>query len=131
MTNKLSLLDRKFLAACKISAEPLRYSDFSFLKACGVDPTLTPEEYRDANMHRDISPCRDCAATTFQQHAKTCRHRVALGDTVQSMAALGIPITRENYLRLAFAGNPPTPPFDGELAEALPDWVRRAFEGED
>jgi hypothetical protein len=81
-------------------------------------------------MHRDISPCRDCAATTFQQHAKTCRHRVALGDTVQSMAALGIPITRENYLRLAFAGNPPTPPFDGELAEALPDWVRRAFEGE-
>ena len=45
--------------------------------------------------------------------------------------APGIPVTAKNALRLAFAGDPPTPPFARELAAQLPDWVRRAFGSDD
>ena len=51
--------------------------------------------------------------------------------TVMLLRLAGIPVTAENWLRLAFAGDPPTPPFDGELAAELPDWVRRAFDSDD
>lgn len=51
--------------------------------------------------------------------------------TVMLLRQAGIPVTAENWLTLAFAGHPPTPPFDGELAAELPDWVRRAFESDD
>ena len=52
-------------------------------------------------------------------------------DTVTLLRLAGIPVTAENWLRLAFAGDPPTPPFDGELAAELPDWVRRTFDSDD
>jgi hypothetical protein len=39
--------------------------------------------------------------------------------TVKLLKELGIPVTRENYLRLAFAGNPPQE-LDGELEAELP-----------
>jgi ribosomal protein L37E len=184
---ELSLFDRKFLAACRISAERPRHSDEEFLRACGIDTTLTPEEFRDANKHRDIStcrgcgartfeqhtqncrhralegteeprrysdftflracgvnpvfslaefraankhhaaePCRDCGARTLQQHAKTCRHRVALDGTVQLMAKHGIPITRENYLMLAFGGTMPDEPLDEEIEAEIPREVLAA-----
>jgi hypothetical protein len=51
--------------------------------------------------------------------------------TVVMLRLAGIPVTARNWLRLAFAGDPPTPPFDGELAAELPDWVRRAFDSDD
>ncbi len=51
--------------------------------------------------------------------------------TVRLLRMAGIPVTAENWLRLAFAGDPPTPPFDGELAAELPDWVRRAFDSKE
>ena len=51
--------------------------------------------------------------------------------TVMLLRRAGIPVTAENWLMLAFAGDPPTPPFDGELAAGLPDWIRRAFESDD
>ena len=51
--------------------------------------------------------------------------------TVMLLRLAGIPVTAENWLLLAFAGHPPTPPFDGELSSELPDWVRRAFGSDD
>src|ERR1700680_3751851 len=39
--------------------------------------------------------------------------------TVKLLEKFGIPVTRENYLRLAFAGNPPQE-LDGELEAELP-----------
>jgi hypothetical protein len=118
----LSLYDRKFLAACHISAERPRYSDEEFLRACGVDTKLTPEEFRDANKHRDISDCRGCGARTFEQHTAECRHR-ALDGTQRLLDEFNIPQTRENYLRLAFGGNPPTE-LDGEVEAELPEEFR-------
>ena len=51
--------------------------------------------------------------------------------TVMLLRLAGIPVTAENWLTLAFAGDPPTPPFEGELASELPDWVRRAFDSDE
>jgi len=44
--------------------------------------------------------------------------------TVQQLEELGIPVTRANYLALAFAGKPPKEPLDGEIEEMLPDGIR-------
>jgi hypothetical protein len=40
--------------------------------------------------------------------------------TVRLLEKFGIPVTRENYLQLAFAGNPPEEPLDQEIEEQLP-----------
>jgi hypothetical protein len=45
--------------------------------------------------------------------------------TVQQLEELGIPVTRENYLMLAFAGKPPKEPLDGEIEAMLPDRIRK------
>jgi hypothetical protein len=41
--------------------------------------------------------------------------------TMRLLEKYGIPLTRENYLRLAFNGNPPPEPLDGEVEEMLPE----------
>ena len=131
---KLTRYDRNFLAACKISADPPRYSDFSFLKACGVDPRLTPEEFQSENKHRDITPCRGCGAKTFEQHTQDCRHRALdgteqLDGTQQLLAECGLdPYNRADYLLIGFAGTPPDE-LDGEVEAMLPDGIR--LEGDD
>jgi len=43
-----------------------------------------------------------------------------LDGIVRLLEEFGIPVTRENYLRLAFAGNPPQEPLDGEIEAELP-----------
>ena len=65
--------------------------DRKFLRAVGIDPEPTPE-----------------SGTT------------PLDGTEQMLVELGLPVTRENYLRLAFAGNPPQEPLDGEIEAELP-----------
>ena len=45
--------------------------------------------------------------------------------TVRLLEEMGIPVTRENYLMLAFAGKPPKEPLDGEIEAMLPDGVRK------
>ena len=40
--------------------------------------------------------------------------------TVKILERLGIPVTRENYLTLAFAGKPPQEPLDEEIEIQLP-----------
>lgn len=45
--------------------------------------------------------------------------------TVKLLQQYGIPVTRENYLRLAFAGNPPEEPLDGEIEAELPRELQR------
>src|SRR5579864_1688887 len=40
--------------------------------------------------------------------------------TEKMLVELGLPVTRDNYLRLAFAGNPPQEPLDGEIEAELP-----------
>ena len=44
--------------------------------------------------------------------------------TVEYLKTHGIPVTRENYLRLAFLGNPPDEPLDGELEAELPRFLQ-------
>jgi hypothetical protein len=45
--------------------------------------------------------------------------------TLQLMKEHNIPMTRENYLRLAFAGNPPAEPLDAEVEAELPEQFQR------
>jgi hypothetical protein len=42
-----------------------------------------------------------------------------------------IPVTRENWLAISFAGNPPEEPFDGELAAELEDIMPLWFRNEE
>ena len=50
--------------------------------------------------------------------------------TLKILERLGIPLTRENYLMLAFAGNPPAgslkEPLEEELEEELPHQIQLA-----
>jgi hypothetical protein len=39
--------------------------------------------------------------------------------TLELLKEYGIPATRENYVRLAFAGDPPDEPLDGEIEAEL------------
>lgn len=47
--------------------------------------------------------------------------------TVRLLQKYGILVTRENYLRLAFAGNPPQEPLDGEIEAELPMELRPSY----
>jgi hypothetical protein len=40
--------------------------------------------------------------------------------TLALLKEIGLPLTRENYLMLAFAGKPPQEPLDGEIEAELP-----------
>jgi hypothetical protein len=53
--------------------------------------------------------------------------RWPMDETIRLLQATNIPVTAESWMRMQFAGNPPTPPFDGELLAELPDWVRSAY----
>ena len=44
--------------------------------------------------------------------------------TMKLLEEYGIPLTRENYLLLAFGGNPPKEPLDGEIEAELPWSIR-------
>ena len=44
---------------------------------------------------------------------------------VEQLKELHLPVTRENYLMLAFAGKPPKEPLDEEIEEMLPRNLRR------
>ena len=35
--------------------------------------------------------------------------------TLMLLKRMGLPVTRENYLRVSFMGNPPEEPLDGEI----------------
>jgi len=67
--------------------------DRQFLKAMGINADPTHHETRLALAQPD--------------------------GTVRLLEKFGIPVTRENYLRLAFAGNPPAE-LDGEIEAELP-----------
>ena len=43
---------------------------------------------------------------------------------VQFLRENGIPVTREAYLTVAYLGNPPAEPLDGELESELPSYLR-------
>ena len=38
---------------------------------------------------------------------------------------MGLPVTRENYLRVSFMGNPPEEPLDGEIEAEIEDEIPR------
>jgi hypothetical protein len=73
---------------------PFSEQDRQFLKAVGINAEPTLDETRQALAQPD--------------------------GTVRLLEKFGIPVTRENYLRLAFAGNPPQGPLDGEIEVELP-----------
>ena len=90
--------------------------DLRLLKAMGISAESTHDE------------------TTLALTQRIARHDapgIPEDGTVTLLRLAEIPVTAENWLRLAFAGDPPTPPFDGELAAELPDWVRRTFDSDD
>jgi hypothetical protein len=45
--------------------------------------------------------------------------------TLAMMREHHIPLTRENYLALAFMGNPPDEPLDAELEASLPEQFQK------
>jgi len=126
---KLSPGDRKFLRSIHVTANPVFVDDTKFLADCGISTALTPEEFQDANTHRDFSNCRGCGAHTFEQHAQNCPHRALdgtehLDGTQQQLVECGLdPFNRTDYLNLAFAGHPPAELY-GEIEEMLPDNLR-------
>jgi hypothetical protein len=102
----------------------------------GVSMSLTFTE-KDLRLLKSmgISAGRTHDETILELARRIARHDapgIPEDGTVMLLRLAGIPVTAENWLRLAFAGDPPTPPFARELAAQLPDWVRRAFDcGED
>jgi len=117
MENKFDAQDLKFLRALKVADAP---------RDLTPPKTMTTEQLGQAVLE-SVKQMTPQEKAKFREHLE----QRELDGTCRLLLIAGLPITPENWLRLAFAGNPPTPPFDGELAEALPDWVRRAFEEED
>jgi hypothetical protein len=96
--------------------------------------------WKSDNLHRDFSVCRGCGVETHAQHLLDCPHGtpmlfsdvetqqaapIELDGTCRLLLAHGLPITREDYLRWEFLGNPPAEPLDGELEAELPDGIRK------
>jgi hypothetical protein len=52
-------------------------------------------------------------------------------ETVLLLEEFDIPVTRENYLRLAFMGKPPEEPLDGEIEIQLPKELQRYNDDEE
>jgi hypothetical protein len=73
---------------------PFSEQDRQFLKAVGINAKPTLDETRRPVAQHD--------------------------GTVRLLEKYGIPVTRENYLRLASAGNPPQEPLNGEIEAELP-----------
>jgi hypothetical protein len=110
---KLSLSDRKFLAACKISTAVERFTDAAFLRACGVavEPTFDAERME--------------LAKRIAKHPAPLQ----LDGTCQALLSLGLPLTAENWMRLQFAGDPPAVgEVDGEVLAECPRWVRAFYD---
>jgi hypothetical protein len=128
----LTVLDLKFLTTCGIAAD----EDNFRLEAFWLN-------WQRANLHRDISPCAGCGAMTYEQHVLDCKRgaemdfvnftldaSVAEDGTVSALLELGLPVTRANYLRLAFGGNPPEE-LDGEIEAELPEKFQIPDEDDD
>ena len=70
-----------------------------------------------------VEPTNDDIVQALAQ--RIAKHQTPVPDgTVRLLERFGIPVTRENYLMLAFAGHPPTEPLDGEIEASLPDGIR-------
>ena len=102
-------------------------------KGASMNLTFTKKDLRLLKS-MGISVERTHSETMLELAQRIARHDapgIPEDGTVMLLRLAGIPVTAENWLRLAFAGDLPTPPFDGELAAGLPDWVRRAFDSDD
>jgi hypothetical protein len=110
--NKLSLYDREFLRSIHVLAESKRrhWSDEIFLRSCGVAPL------------RYHSSDGESRLAGIYQHP--------LDGTQRLLAEHNIPLTRENYLRLAFAGDPPQE-LDGEIEAMLPENLQNDLDDDD
>ena len=102
--------------------------DLDFLKSVGIaddtpSDSLTTEQLMDAALQtvRQMSP---------QEKAEVRKHLESDG-TVRLLEKWGIPVNRENYLMLAFAGHPPQEPLDGEIEAELPEELQRRDEEEE
>ncbi|MGA7791764.1 MAG: hypothetical protein WCA19_01915 [Candidatus Acidiferrales bacterium] len=92
-----------------------------FMKGCqetNIENLLAAYEQQVAH-EAEIQACAE-------RIAKHTAPGIPEDGTVRWLREAGIPVTPANWMRVQFMGNPPQPPFDGELD--LPDWVRRAYE---
>ena len=71
--------------------------------------------------------CNRCGETkTTAGYVYACHICRSPNDgTVRLLTEYGIPVTRENYLMLAFAGKPPEEPLDGEVEAQLPEYLQK------
>ena len=60
-----------------------------------------------------------------QTKPETTSGTTQLDGTEKMLLELGLPLTRENYLRAEFMGDPPAEPLDGELESELPEKYQR------
>jgi hypothetical protein len=68
----------------------------------------------------DDTPLDDAVAATAEEESSATQP----DGTIRLLEEYGIPVTRENYLHLAFMGNPPPEPLDGEIEAELPEELR-------
>lgn len=112
--NKLSISDRKFLAACKISTTVEPFTDETFLRACGISCEPTHDEI---------------IMGLAQRIAQHTAPGIPEDDTVLWLRRAGVPVTAENWMQLQFMGNPPAiGEIDGEILADLPDFVRKVYD---
>jgi len=76
---------------------------------------MSPQEKADARQQLHDADIQACARRIAQHEAP-----MQLDGTCRLLLAMGLELTRENYLRLAFAGNPPEEPLDGEIEAEMP-----------
>jgi hypothetical protein len=104
--------------------------DLKFLRDLKID--VPDDEHIPENLTTD--QLMDAALKTVQQMSpeqkEELRERLdaaiqagatPLDGTEKMLLELGLPLTRENYLRLAFGGKMPEEPLDGEIETELPE----------
>ena len=117
-------------------------ADLKFLRDLKID--VPDDEHIPENLTTD--QLMDAALKTVQQmspeHQEELRERLdamiqagatPLDGTEKVLLELGLPLTRENYLRLAFGCNPPADGvLDGEVEAELPEkYQAKEFDDED
>ena len=97
-------------------------------KAKAIDPKLTILHVEPSLRwtSEDRTLLTECGITAWDGELEAERaHESRQDGTVKLLKKFGIPVTRENYLRLAFAGNPPEVQLDGEIEAELPRELQR------
>jgi hypothetical protein len=117
MTDNLTKKDREFLRAVGITVEDATPTFFEQRLALAKRIAKHVAPTAQANPEVARSELMRLAAREIRKAAQT-------DGTLALLVEYHIPVTRRNYLVVAFLGNPPTEPLDGEIEAGLPWFLR-------